>query len=56
MGLYPFLCAAVIFLCVRYVFPLFFLPALAALIGSLFLEPMFKPYMPQETSESEDAA
>ena len=39
------------FLCVRYVFPLFFLPALAALIGTLFLEPMFKPYMP-----SEDAA
>lgn len=37
--------AAAIFLCVRYVFPLFFLPALAALIGSLLLEPMFKPYM-----------
>lgn len=37
--------AASIFLCARYVFPLFFLPALAALIGSLFLEPMFKPYM-----------
>lgn len=40
----------VILLCLRYVFPLFFLPALAALIGSLFLEPMFKPYMPDETS------
>lgn len=37
--------AASIFLCIRYVFPLFFLPALAALVGSLFLEPMFKPYM-----------
>ena len=37
-----------IFLCVRYVFPLFFLPALTALIGSLFIEPMFKPYMPRE--------
>lgn len=37
--------AVSIFLCARYVFPLFFLPALAALIGSLFLEPMFKPYM-----------
>ena len=35
-------------LCVRYVYPLFFLPALAALIGSLFIEPMFKPYMPVE--------
>ena len=37
-----------IFLCIRFVVPLFFLPALAALIGSLFIEPMFKPYMPQE--------
>ena len=35
-------------LCARYVFPLFFLPALAALIGTLLLEPMFKPYMPSE--------
>ena len=43
---------AVIFLCVRYVFPLFFLPALGSLISTLFLEPMFKPYMPEE----EDAA
>lgn len=33
-------------LCLRYLFPLFFLPALAALIGTLFLEPMFRPYMP----------
>ncbi len=38
-------------LCVFFILPLFFLPSLAALIGSLFLEPMFKPYMP-----SEDAA
>lgn len=35
-------------LCVRYVFPLFFLPALAALISTVFIEPMFKPYMPEE--------
>ena len=48
LGIVNALC---IFLCVRYIFPLFFLPALAALIGTLFLEPMFKPYMP-----SEDAA
>lgn len=41
-------------LCVRFVFPLFFLPALSVLIGSLFLEPMFKPYMPKE--DPEDAA
>ena len=40
--------AATVFLCIRYVFPVFFLPALAALIGSLFIEPMFKPYMPNE--------
>ena len=32
-------------LCVRFVFPLFFLPALAALIGTVLIEPMFKPYL-----------
>ena len=42
-----------IFLCARFVFPLFFLPALAALISSLFVEPIFKPFMPEEiTSEA----
>ena len=40
--------AVTVFLCIRYVIPVFFLPALAALIGSLFIEPMFKPYMPNE--------
>ena len=44
--------AAVIFLCVRYVVPLFFLPALGALLSTLFIEPMLRPYMPAE----EDAA
>jgi len=44
--------AAAIFLCVRYVIPVFFLPALAALIGSLFIEPMFKPYMPESEEEA----
>ena len=39
-------------LCVRYVLPIVFLPSLAALIGSLLIEPMFKTYMPQETEES----
>jgi len=43
--------AAAGLLCAFYVLPLFFLPSLAALIGSLLIEPMFKPYMP-----SEDAA
>lgn len=40
--------AAVIFFCVRYIAPLFFLPALGALISTLFIEPMLKPYMPSE--------
>jgi len=40
--------------CAFYILPLFFLPALAALMGSLLIEPMFKPYMPAETgTESE---
>ena len=37
--------AVSIFLCARFIVPLFFLPALAALIGTLFIEPMFKPFM-----------
>ena len=43
--------AAAGLLCAFYILPLFFLPSLAALIGSLLIEPMFRPYMP-----SEDAA
>lgn len=43
--------AATVFLCIRYVLPAFFLPALAAMIGSFLIEPMFKPYMPQEPVE-----
>ena len=34
--------------CAFFVLPLFFLPALAALIGSVLIEPMFRPYMPSE--------
>lgn len=44
--------AAVIFLCVRYVVPLFCLPALGALLSTLFIEPMLKPYMPTEEDAS----
>jgi len=44
--------AVTVLLCIRFVAPLFFLPSLAALIGSLFIEPMFRPYLPVE----EDAA
>ena len=40
--------AVAVLLCIRYVFPLFFLPALTALISTMFIEPMFKPYMPEE--------
>ena len=43
--------AATALACAFYILPLFFLPSLAALIGSVFIESMFKPYMP-----SEDAA
>lgn len=32
--------------CAFFVLPLFFLPSLAALIGSVLIEPMFKPFMP----------
>ena len=32
-------------LCIRWIFPLFFLPALASLLSTFLLEPMFKPYM-----------
>lgn len=47
-----FVNAVSLLLCVRFVFPLFFLPSLAALLGSLFIEPMFRPFLPVE----EDAA
>ena len=40
--------AGAIYLCVRFVFPLFFVPALAALLGSFFVEPMFRPFLPKE--------
>ena len=46
-----FLNAVMVFLCVRFVVPVFFLPALAALIGSAFIEPMFKPFIPEESVE-----
>ena len=33
------------YVCIRFVFPLFFVPALSALIGSFLIEPVFRPYM-----------
>lgn len=38
------------YVCIRFVFPLFFGPALSALIGSFLIEPMFRPYLNQEES------
>lgn len=40
--------AAAVLLCARFVFPLFFLPALATLISTLLVEPMFRPFLPKE--------
>ena len=42
--------AATALLCVKFIIPLFFLPALTALISSLLIEPMFKPYMSEENA------
>lgn len=39
---------AAIYLCARFVFPLFFLPALAALVDSFLVEPIFRPFLPEE--------
>ena len=41
------------YLCARFVFPLFFLPALASLLGSFLVESMFRPFMPAEAEEPE---
>lgn len=48
-----FLNAATIFLCLRWVFPLFFLPALTSLLSTLLIEPMLKPYMPPESEDAD---
>ena len=37
--------AAAFYLCARFIVPLFFLPAVAALLSGLFVEPMLKPFM-----------
>ena len=48
--------AGSLLLCLRYIFPLFFLPALAALISSWLIEPMFRPFMPTKTEEDPEEA
>lgn len=45
--------ALTLFFCLRFVVPVFFLPALAALLGSLLIEPMFRPFMPAEEEHSD---
>ena len=40
------------YLCLKFVFPVFFLPSLAALLGSIFVEPVFRPFL----NTDEDAA
>lgn len=39
---------ATAWLCLRYVVPLFFLPAVSALLSTLLIEPMLKPFMSKE--------
>lgn len=36
------------YLCLRYLFPLFFLPAFACLTASVLVEPIFKPFLTRE--------
>ena len=43
--------AATALACTFYILPLFFLPSLTALIGSVLIEPMFKPFMPSEDAD-----
>lgn len=43
--------AGTAYLCARFVFPLFFLPALASLLGSFLVERMLRPFMPPEAGE-----
>ena len=45
--------AAGIFLCLRFIFLLFFLPALISLISTLLIEPMLRPFMPDEGKTTE---
>ncbi len=44
---------AALILCLWMVVPVCFLPGLAALISTLFLEPMFRPYLPQPEEPAE---
>lgn len=41
------------YLCLRFVVPVFFLPSLGALLGSIFVEPMFKPFLNPQKDAAE---
>ncbi len=41
------------FACINWVFPVFFVPSLAAFLSSFLIEPMFRPYMPEEEDEED---
>ena len=47
------LTTATILLCWLWIIPVFLLPALAALLSSWLIEPMFQPYMPEEPEYEE---
>lgn len=40
--------------CLRWVWPVFLLPCLSALLGSFLVEPMLRPFMPQEPAQREN--
>lgn len=43
--------AVTIFACVRLILPILVLPSLSAVLSSLLIEPMFKPYLPEDFYE-----
>ena len=48
--LLSFLSVVTIWLCLWLWWPVIFMPCLSALIASVFIEPVLKPYMPEETA------
>lgn len=42
-------------LCLRFILPVFLLPGLVALISSLFVEPILRPYLPEDFYENYSA-
>lgn len=49
-----FVTTVTLLLCVRLIIPLFFLPGMAAVVSTFLIEPMFKPYLPQEENGPEE--